>query len=107
MQIEAETGKCFTYREMFEKSFKIAAFLNKIGCSENSVIGTACENQVDFLCLLLAVWHIGAICNCVHPRQSEGKFAHPIYFFIYIAENTLPFQSECYATMDLLILPYS
>lgn len=82
MQIEAETGKCFTYHEMFKKSYEIAAFLDEIGCSKDSIIATACENQIDFVCLLLAAWHIGAICNCVHPLLSMGKFVLPIVFFI-------------------------
>ncbi|KAL0128142.1 hypothetical protein PUN28_003409 [Cardiocondyla obscurior] len=71
--IDGPTGKRITYREILEKSVKLANFLQRYGIKIGDRIGIATENQLNWIIAVCASYYLGAIVAPYNPMYTECK----------------------------------
>jgi len=62
-----------TYRELLEKSVKIANFLQRFGIKIGDRISIASENHLNWLIPACASFYLGAIVAPYNPMYTECK----------------------------------
>ncbi|RLU16382.1 hypothetical protein DMN91_010450 [Ooceraea biroi] len=62
-QIDAFTGKKYTYADMVERSIKCALWLKKQGVKPGDIVGLCTDNNLDAIVIMLGTMYIGAISN--------------------------------------------
>lgn len=70
-----QDGKTLTYREGFERSRRIAAWLRERGISKGDRVAILGENSVDHLLLLLGISHVGAVFVPLNYRLAAAELA--------------------------------
>ncbi|XP_011688646.1 PREDICTED: uncharacterized protein LOC105450493 [Wasmannia auropunctata] len=71
--IDGLTGNRMTYRELLQKSVKLAKFLQKFGIEIGDRIGIATENRLNWLIPVYASIYLGAIIAPYSPIYTECK----------------------------------
>jgi len=68
-----ESGRKYTYREMFDLSRGFAAGLLKLGLNRRDVVGVTLPNLPEYASILLGVWDAGGICSPINPSYGPGN----------------------------------
>lgn len=61
VQIDAQTGKQTTYREMMDRSIRLASWMKKQGVSPNDTIVACTHNQLDSYLPVFATFFVDAV----------------------------------------------
>jgi len=72
-QVDAETGRTTTFREMREKSIKCALHMQSHGIKKGDVVTICICNHIDAYIPYLACLYIGAIVDLWHEDYLKGK----------------------------------
>jgi len=73
-QIDVHDGTSFTFANILHTSFNIADWLRfECGIQKSDVVGIFSENSVWYSSIILATWHIGAVCTFFNPMYNESK----------------------------------
>lgn len=72
-QIDGSTGKKITFKEIHEKSVKMANFLQRHGITVGDRICIVAENRMDWVIPLYATIYLGAIVTAYNPAYTECK----------------------------------
>lgn len=64
------------YRELIDKSLKVAAFLREIGVQPGDVVSILSPNCIDFPLVLFACLYLGVTVNACNPLYTESEIQH-------------------------------
>ena len=70
--VEATHSKTFTYRELFQRSLRLAALLKDAGFGKGDRISCLPVNSVEYLDLFMAAARLGAILTPMNYRLVQG-----------------------------------
>ncbi|XP_014488571.1 PREDICTED: 4-coumarate--CoA ligase 1-like isoform X2 [Dinoponera quadriceps] len=79
-----------TYRDLLEKSVKLAKFMQRYGIKIGDRIAIVSENRLEWLIALCATLYIGAIFAPYNPTYTEWEFRH----VLNISEPRIVFVSQ-------------
>ncbi|KAF2642234.1 polyketide synthase [Massarina eburnea CBS 473.64] len=74
-----ETGEYVTYGQLQEKTWSFAGYLHNIGVSKRSRICVLAEPSINAVCIILAIWHLGAVyvpLDFANPPERNRLIAH-------------------------------
>lgn len=95
--VEPATGRRFTYREMNERSNRVAHAMKALGVSKGDRVGILLMNGIEFLETFFALGKIGAVCVPLNWRLV----AEELEFILNDSGTTvLVFGSEFAGTVD-------
>ncbi|KAL0128138.1 hypothetical protein PUN28_003409 [Cardiocondyla obscurior] len=99
--IDGPTGKRITYREILEKSVKLANFLQRYGIKIGDRIGIATENQLNWIIAVCASYYLGAIVAPYNPMYTEYEYQH----ILNVAKPRIVFVSQRTENLFVKMLP--
>lgn len=76
VQINAESGRKMTCKELSEKSMKIAKFLSERGFKQSDVVGIVARNSDNLLPLLMACLTLGLPVNPLATYIDDADYIH-------------------------------
>ena len=87
LQVDATSGKTYTYRQLIDRVERLAAGLQRYGVREGDVICIFSPNHIDFLPFFYASTLVNAVLQCINPLFTKGMqyflistARYPIYF---------------------------
>ncbi|XP_011331385.1 luciferin 4-monooxygenase-like [Ooceraea biroi] len=86
-QIDAFTGKKYTYADMVERSIKCALWLKKQGVKPGDIVGLCTDNNLDAIVIMLGTMYIGAISNTWDHELSPNTAK----YFLSLTSPTIIF----------------
>lgn len=75
-QIDAQTGKSISFKDLLAISCSLAAALRKNGFSKNTIISICSENSIHFFIPIIAALYIGAITAPVNHVYTKAELKH-------------------------------
>ncbi|XP_060522588.1 uncharacterized protein LOC132699735 [Cylas formicarius] len=92
-QIDADTDKMETYREVKTRSVRVAIELRKLGIESKDVVLICCKNNLDNIVPLLASFYLGAYVASADPKQTSFDVDHILGLVepkvIFVVEDAL------------------
>ncbi|XP_076639506.1 luciferin 4-monooxygenase-like [Colletes latitarsis] len=76
LQVDIETGKCYTCRDILEASIALAGALKSYGIVNEDRISVASENHPNFLIIMCGIFNVGAVFAPANPAYTEREFRH-------------------------------
>ncbi|KAM3960485.1 luciferin 4-monooxygenase [Aphomia sociella] len=90
--VSADTSDTITYRELLEKSIKVALALKKLGLKKGDVVGLSCENRLEFVPAAFGIIFSGGILSTLNITYSSGELVHLFHItkpkFIFVSPIT-------------------
>lgn len=75
----------FTFENILNASLNIASCLKyEYGIQKSDIVGVFSENTIWYPSVILAIWHIGAICTLLNPMYTFSEFNKLLLLFICI-----------------------
>ncbi|GLH14666.1 Luciferin 4-monooxygenase [Gryllus bimaculatus] len=75
-QVDAESGRSLTFRQMVELSQRVSRSLLRLGVRRGDVVAICSENNLEFCSVLLGALEAGAACMLIHPLYTPREFIH-------------------------------
>ncbi|CAG9765022.1 unnamed protein product [Ceutorhynchus assimilis] len=75
-QIDGDTGKQETYKDVKRRSTRVALYLQKIGLKSKDIVLLCCKNNLDNIVPALAAQYLGALVGSVDPKQTVSDVKH-------------------------------
>ncbi|KOC62438.1 Luciferin 4-monooxygenase [Habropoda laboriosa] len=104
LQIDAETGKQFTYNDILKKSTTLATVLKNDGIAIEDRISTATENHPNFVVAMCSTLFIGATFTPLNPVYTEREYRHMLEIFqprvIFVSQRTEKLLAKIVSTLN-------
>ena len=71
-QVDASSGKTYTYRHLSDRVERLAAGLQRFGVREGDVICMFSPNHIDYLTVYYASVIMNAVLQCINPLFTKG-----------------------------------
>ena len=73
MQVDAATGKSYTFTELLDNIKHFASGLHKLGVKNGDVIAISSPNTIDYPVWVFAGLSVGAIVTTANPSYTKCK----------------------------------
>jgi acyl-CoA synthetase (AMP-forming)/AMP-acid ligase II len=84
LQINGETNKVWTFRDILEQSLIMARTLHGVGIKQNDVISIISENRFEVVAISFGAFFLNAIVAPINPTYTERKFFCLFFQFILL-----------------------
>lgn len=75
-QTDATTGRSLCYRDLIDRSFKVAAYLRENGIQKGDVVAIFTENCLEFPVIICGCFYLGVAVNACSPSYTEKEIGH-------------------------------
>ncbi|XP_076665954.1 uncharacterized protein LOC143367722 [Andrena cerasifolii] len=104
VQIDLESGKAYTSKEILDNSVKLASILQSFGVKTGDRVSVATENHPNYYVSICGIFCAGAVFSPLNPSYTEREYRHMLEIFkprlMFVSHRTEIMMSEIAPTLS-------
>lgn len=103
-QIDLESGKAHTCKEILDTSVKVARILQSFGVEAGDRVSIATENHPNYYVSICGIFAAGAVFSSLNPAYTEREYRHMLEIFkprlMFVSHRTEIMMSKIVPTLS-------